>query len=142
MLEKDQVAIVLPKWDTVLHQFESGMTTISDEFDRIIEAYGSLASGSAAISQANAADMPQLDMRGWIRDGSPDIGSYEYAPITGLRFVRPRGWTVYLGVGDGMAYKATVLQAAEERFGQEGVRKPSLIDLRFPDSPYYRFPDE
>jgi cell division septal protein FtsQ len=68
----------------------------------------------------------------------PELRVIEYAPITGLRFEHPRGWVVYLGTGSDMARKASVLRAMEVQFVGEGAAQPTLIDLRFPDSPYYR----
>jgi cell division septal protein FtsQ len=72
----------------------------------------------------------------------PDLETVDYAPLTGLRFVHPRGWQVYLGTGDDMAAKVSVLKAMESRFAAEDAAQPSLVDLRFPESPYYRFADE
>ncbi len=70
----------------------------------------------------------------------PGIESLGYAPTTGLRFNHARGWLVYLGVGSDMARKVNILRAIEQQFGQDAAQ-PSLVDLRFPDSPYYRLPD-
>ncbi|MBN1581355.1 MAG: FtsQ-type POTRA domain-containing protein [Anaerolineae bacterium] len=70
----------------------------------------------------------------------PDLQFIEYAPITGLRFVHPKGWLVYLGTGNDMEYKMSILHAIETQFADEEMTQPSLVDLRFPDSPYYRFP--
>ncbi len=71
----------------------------------------------------------------------PEVKVLEYAPITGLRFTHRRGWVVYLGVGDDMARKVSILRALEARFAAQDAPQPSLVDLRFPDSPYYRLPD-
>jgi cell division septal protein FtsQ len=70
----------------------------------------------------------------------PEQQTIEYAPLTGLRFTHSLGWVVYLGSGDDMARKVSLLRALEAQFRQEGAVQPSLVDLRFPDSPYYRFP--
>ncbi|MBN1937867.1 MAG: FtsQ-type POTRA domain-containing protein [Anaerolineae bacterium] len=72
----------------------------------------------------------------------PGVEVLGYAPITGLRFRHERGWQVYLGTGDDMAYKVGILRAIEQQFAGEDTPQPSLVDLRFPDSPYYRLPDE
>lgn len=71
----------------------------------------------------------------------PDIEALGYAPTTGLRFHHSRGWEVYLGTGDDMARKVSILRAIEQQFAGEDTPQPSLVDLRFPDSPYYRLPD-
>jgi cell division septal protein FtsQ len=68
----------------------------------------------------------------------PELKVIEYAPITGLRFTHPRGWVVYLGTGKDMARKVSILQAIEAQFDPEGEVQPTLVDLRFPDTPYYR----
>jgi hypothetical protein len=39
-----------------------------------------------------------------------------------------------------MARKVNVLRALEVEFAGEDTIRPALIDLRFPDSPYYRLP--
>jgi len=70
----------------------------------------------------------------------PEVHVVEYAPLTGLRLHHPRGWLVYLGTGNDMARKVNVLRALEVDFAREGTIQPALIDLRFPDSPYYRLP--
>jgi cell division septal protein FtsQ len=71
----------------------------------------------------------------------PDLEVVDYAPPEGLRFEHELGWTVYLGVGDDMPDKIRVMHAIEDRFEAEGVRQPYLVDLRYPDSPYCRYPD-
>jgi hypothetical protein len=75
----------------------------------------------------------------------PEVRVVEYAPAVGLRYLHSRGWMVYLGTGSDMAQKAHVLRAIEVQFaGKAGassdVVQPTLIDLRYPDSPYYRLP--
>lgn len=69
----------------------------------------------------------------------PDLQIVEYAPVTGLRFTHAKGWLIYLGTGNDMEYKISILHAIEAQFADQDVAQPSLIDLRFPDSPYYRF---
>jgi cell division septal protein FtsQ len=68
----------------------------------------------------------------------PELRTIEYAPLTGLRFTHPRGWLVYLGTGNDMERKVSVLRAMEVQFSGQEREQPVLIDLRFPDSPYYR----
>jgi cell division septal protein FtsQ len=70
----------------------------------------------------------------------PELTVVDYAPRTGLQFAHPLGWVVYLGTGDDMAHKVGVLRAIEQRLSQDGVRQPSLVDVRYPDTPYYRYP--
>jgi hypothetical protein len=72
----------------------------------------------------------------------PKVRVVEYAPTFGLRFLHPRGWLVYLGAGGDMAYKVSVLRAFEVQFSGPDVLQPALVDLRYPDSPFYRLPDD
>ena len=72
----------------------------------------------------------------------PELTEVRYAPVTGLHYVHADGWVVYLGTGDGMARRVNVLHAIERQLLREGTPQPSLVDVRFPDTPYYRFPDQ
>jgi hypothetical protein len=84
LLETNQQGIVLPKWDTTNHRFSSGSTTIREEFERLVEGYGALGAGSPAIDAADPAHAPADDILGRVRDGSPDLGAYEFATATGI----------------------------------------------------------
>jgi cell division septal protein FtsQ len=68
----------------------------------------------------------------------PELKVVEYAPSTGLRFTHTRGWTVYLGKGADMAPRIQALRTIERRFADEGEELPSVVDVRFPENPYYR----
>jgi hypothetical protein len=68
----------------------------------------------------------------------PELRAVEYAPSTGLRFVHARGWTVYLGKGTNMAARVQALRAIERRFSDESAAQPTVVDVRFPENPYYR----
>jgi cell division protein FtsQ len=68
----------------------------------------------------------------------PALRTVEYAPITGLRLTTSRNWTVYLGTGSDMADKVHTLQAIEARLAEEEPTQSLLLDLRYPDRPYYR----
>jgi hypothetical protein len=72
----------------------------------------------------------------------PEVRTLEYAPGTGLRLKHPRGWLVYLGTGEDMVKRVGVLRAMEVEFAREGAIQPTVVDLRFPESPYYRLPDD
>jgi hypothetical protein len=71
----------------------------------------------------------------------PEVRTLEYVPDTGLRLWHPRGWQVLLGTGEDMSKKVGVLRAMEVEFAGDDVVQPTLVDLRFPDSPYYRLPE-
>jgi hypothetical protein len=72
----------------------------------------------------------------------PEVREVEYAPDTGFRFLHGHGWMVHLGTGSDMARKVNVLRAIEVQFAGKDVPQPTLIDLRYPDSPYYRLPGD
>ena len=78
LIEKNQAGIVLPVWDEAAGRFASGSTTIRQEFERLVHAYGDLQPLSPAIGAANAATMPPDDILGNARDANPDIGAVEY----------------------------------------------------------------
>jgi len=76
-LEADQSAVVLPRWDAPAGAFESGATTVREEFLRLVETYGALPMASPAIGAATVAP-PADDIRGLARDDQPDLGAYEH----------------------------------------------------------------
>ena len=76
-LPADHSGIVLPSWDADTRAFESGTTTIRDEFLRLVETYAALGEGSPAVDAADPTDMPADDIRGYARDSAPDLGAYE-----------------------------------------------------------------
>jgi hypothetical protein len=49
---------------------------------------------------------------------------------------------VYLGTGDDIAHKVDVLHAIERQLSVNEAAQPTLVDLRFPDTPYFRYPGE
>jgi hypothetical protein len=72
----------------------------------------------------------------------PEVRVVEYSPEIGFRFLHPRGWMVYLGAGNELAYKVSILRAIEVQFAGQDTSQPTLLDLRYPNSPYYRLPGE
>lgn len=72
----------------------------------------------------------------------PELTSVEYTLSRGLQFTHPSGWRVCLGTGDDMPKKVYVLHAIEQELVVEGARQPDLVDVRYPESPYFRYPDE
>jgi hypothetical protein len=75
-LQTDQQDILLPRWDG--QGFASGSATIRQEFERLVNEYGSLGGSSAAIDRADPALAPAEDILGRRRDASPDLGAFEY----------------------------------------------------------------
>jgi len=72
----------------------------------------------------------------------PELEVVDYDPGSGLRFVHARGWTVYLGTGHDIAQKLSVLRAVEQQLSPDDPAQPTLVDLRFPDTPFIRYPGE
>jgi MYXO-CTERM domain-containing protein len=73
-------AIVLPLWEAGKGAFKSGNKTIREEFVRLVQAYGAIGAGSAAIDKARGDQMPADDILGRKRDGKPDVGAFERLP--------------------------------------------------------------
>lgn len=76
-IDADQQNLTLPRWDTDTGAFESGATTIREEFLRLVETYGALGDGSGAIDRGTG-QAPADDIRRQARDGHPDLGAYEH----------------------------------------------------------------
>ena len=80
-LNANQASISLPRWNG--QAFLSGNKFIRQEFERLVEQYGRISSGSAAIGKADPAFVPAADILGRPRT-TPDLGAYEYSPaLTG-----------------------------------------------------------
>ena len=77
LLNNNQASIVLPRWNG--SSFLSGNLTIRQEFVRLVNLYGQIPSGSAAVDQADPALAPADDILGRPRSSSPSLGAYEYA---------------------------------------------------------------
>lgn len=71
-----------------------------------------------------------------------EIKDLYYDPKKGLYFTHAKGWEVYLGVGGDMSRKMNILKSIEAQFAAQDAVQPIVVDLRFPDSPYYRLPNE
>jgi cell division septal protein FtsQ len=72
----------------------------------------------------------------------PELTEIAYAPVKGLHFVHTEGWILYLGTGSDMTRKVNVLRAIERQLSSPGTQQPSLVDIRYPETPYYRFPEQ
>jgi len=67
----------------------------------------------------------------------PEVSEFRYDDNWGLLFKSPGGWHVALGEADRMRLKVETLRRIEGELGARGEH-PQLVDLRFPDAPYYR----
>jgi len=66
----------------------------------------------------------------------PEVTQFRYDRTWGLFFQSPHGWHVALGRAERMQDKVHVLNRMQEHILARG-RHPQLVDLRFPDTPYY-----
>jgi hypothetical protein len=76
LLNTDQDGVVLPRWNGLA--FTCGTASIRDEFVRLVLLYGQIPANSPVIGQADPAYLLPDDILGRPRDGSPDLGAYEY----------------------------------------------------------------
>ncbi len=90
-LEDNRENIILPVWDETLEQFISGNTTVRQEFERLVFAYGAIPVTSPATDGADGTYMPKDDILGSKRDSLPDIGCFEYGGIVHSTFFPKTG---------------------------------------------------
>jgi hypothetical protein len=78
VLGDQSAGITLPRWNGT--GFNGGYGSIREAFEGLVNQYGVLGAGSAAINQADPTHMPGDDILGRERsaiDAAPDIGAYE-----------------------------------------------------------------
>ena len=75
LLNTNHASIVLPRWDGT--SFASGNTSIRQEFERLVNAYGAIPNASPAIAKADPAFAPADDILSRPRSATPDLGAYE-----------------------------------------------------------------
>jgi cell division septal protein FtsQ len=67
----------------------------------------------------------------------PEVQVFEYSRARGVSLSDARGWRVYFGDEQRVADKVATLKALLVKLEQEH-KSVQMIDLRFPDSPYYQ----
>jgi len=67
----------------------------------------------------------------------PELPVMHYSRATGISFTTGEGWPVYLGDGENMDAKLSILVALRKELLARGV-SPEFIDVRFVERPFYR----
>lgn len=68
-------SLVLPRWNG--SAFASGNTTVRQEFERLVDAFGRIPPLSPAAGQADPNYSPSVDILGRPRGASPDLGAFQ-----------------------------------------------------------------
>jgi cell division septal protein FtsQ len=89
-----------------------------------------------ALLPGKAADPRMITAVLAVTRALPKVRHYRYTPEHGLEFESADGFSVYLGLGENMADRAMLWQAAEDELAQQGIT-PRFVDLRFPTAPYF-----
>jgi cell division septal protein FtsQ len=98
--------------------------TITDVDSVLLEAGGSIAPSVLARIAA---------LHGLL----PDLSEMLYSPKLGIGFTTGEGWPVYLGDERDTETKLTVVKALRKQLMERGIT-PQLIDVQFPQRPFYR----
>jgi len=79
----NQTNLVLPHFNSNANQFNDGSSNIRVAFERLVNDYGTPATGSSVIDAAIASQAPLEDILGNLRS-TPDIGAVEYGIMSNL----------------------------------------------------------
>jgi hypothetical protein len=74
------VGITLPRWLPGGNVFADGSASIRGVFERLVAVYGTFPSSSPLRDAALPGHSPADDVLGRPRDGSPDLGAWEWRP--------------------------------------------------------------
>ncbi len=72
--------IVLPRWLPASNLFADGSTSIREVFERLVALHGAFPATSPLRDAALPGHSPADDVLGRPRDGSPDLGAWEWRP--------------------------------------------------------------
>ena len=75
LFQDSHQSLILPRWQGNI--FLSGMTTIRQEFLRLVSQYGQVPSNSIVAGASDPGNTPPDDILGRKRDDMPEIGAFE-----------------------------------------------------------------
>ncbi len=74
-LNTNQNGVVLPRWNG--NAFLSGANSVLEEFNRLVNQFGTIPTNSPAVDQADPSRAPAVDILGRPRGSNPDLGAFE-----------------------------------------------------------------
>ncbi len=89
------------------------------------------------VSPGQALDPTIIEAAESLRRLLPELLVLNYSRATGISFTTREGWPIYLGDGQDMDAKLTILVNLRQDLLARGV-SPQFIDVRFVDKPFYR----
>lgn len=95
------------------------------------------ATGSTALRPGDQVDPELVAAVAELKRLIPELRLYEYTENNGLSFQSSYGWKVQLGAGPEIESKLKVLDVLTKHLIDQGIA-PALVDVRFPEAPYYR----
>ena len=95
------------------------------------------ATGSTALRPGDQVDPELVTTVAELKQLIPDVRLYEYSENNGLSFHNGYGWKIQLGAGPEIESKLEVLDVLTKRLIDQGIA-PALVDVRYPEAPYYR----
>jgi cell division septal protein FtsQ len=94
-------------------------------------------SDAEPLSPGQRVDPSILDAAQALRRLLPELPVMHYSHTTGISFTTREGWPVYLGDGQNMEAKLTILVALRQELLARGV-SPEFIDVQFVERPFYK----
>jgi len=89
------------------------------------------------VSPGQALDLTIIQTAQSLRQLLPELPVMNYSRATGISFTTGEGWPVYLGDGQDMDAKLTILVNLRKDLMARGIT-PEFIDVRFIERPFYR----
>jgi len=88
------------------------------------------------VSPGQALDLSVIQTAQSLRQLLPELPVMNYSRATGISFTTGEGWPVYLGDGQDMDAKLTILVNLRKDLMARGIT-PECIDVRFIERPFY-----